>query len=85
MNTDTTWNVIRNPRHRMRRRFKLSHRHKEIFQSLGVRRVLGDRLSRSNSVRMSWSKLARGAEALTESMVINREKAIKLLSHPSII
>ena len=31
------------------------------------------------------SKLARGAEALTESMVIDRKKAMKLLSHPSII
>jgi hypothetical protein len=34
---------------------------------------------------MSWSKLARGGEALTESMVIDREKAMRILSHPSII
>jgi hypothetical protein len=34
---------------------------------------------------MSWSKLARGAGALIENMVIDREKAMKLLSHPSII
>jgi hypothetical protein len=30
---------------------------------------------------MSWSKEAKGAEELTESMVIDREKVMELLSH----